>query len=189
MKTIIDKEYLQNSYVSYSSYKEKHPFEVIVAIEVDEKEVSYTELFSSGIKVVFERDEKGIIISESWFKEGSEQPIYCEKYNYEFYVDGSIKKVYFSKFDGPAVNSNWQLVQEFTIEGKLISTFQDDEGDSIIDYEETFDNKTRIKTKKVFKKNGDIINIQKYHYDENMNLIKSTFDKDGDGTIEYEKNY
>ena len=147
---------------------------------------TYTELFSSGIKVSFERNDKGIIISEAWFEPDNKVPIYSEKYDFEFYVDGSIKKVYFSKFDGPPTNSNWQLIQEFTKEGNLISETHDEEGDSIIDYEEIFDPEARIKTKKLFRKNGEIINIQKYYYDENMNVIRSTFDKDGDGTIEYD---
>ena len=187
MAIIDDANFLAKNYESKSTFFAQNSNEMVISIETDKNGNILEEHYKSGIKVSFKTDENGNITSEIWKKE--DKIVYSEFYKYEFDNNGCLRKSYFAKFDGPKENDNWQIIEEYDDEGTVIKIAKDYEGDGNIDYVEEFDTLFNNRTKKIFDINGKIINVQHYEYDENGKIISSTYDKDGDGSVEYQVKY
>ena len=66
---------------------------------------------------------------------------------------------------------------------------KDYEGDGNMDFVEEINHIFPSRTKTVYNSKGEIINVQHYEYDFEGTWMSVQFDRDGDGTIEYEKHY
>ncbi len=186
--SIIDNcDFLEKNYESKSSYKAQNTEEKLASIEINNEGLVLKETFKNGTIITFEYDEKGNITLEKCTQ--NNKVLYNEKYKYEFDDKGYLSKSYYARFEGEETNSNWQIIEEYDQAGTVISIQKDYEGDGNIDYIEEYDALFNTRTKKIYDANGKIINIQYYEYDENGKLKNSKYDRDGDGSIEYEVEY
>ena len=189
MTIITDKAFLEKNYNSKTSYFAQNNNKKIIKVTTDNNGNVIEELYENNVKIVLEYDNNSNVISEVWHLENNLTINYCEKHQFDFYESGKLKTRYFAKFDGPQTNSNWQLIEDFDEDGNITCVKKDFEGDGNIDFVEEYDHILASRTKTVYNAKGEIINIQQYEYDFDGNLMSVTFDKDGDGTIEYKQEY
>lgn len=188
MTVIDDVLFLAKNYNSKTTFAEENQNVKIVKIKSDNNGNVVEEIYDNNTKVALEYDKNSNIVLETWYN-NQNTIIYCERHQFEFYENGNLKTSYFAKFDGPQTNSNWQLIEDFDEDGNVTCVKKDFEGDGNIDFVEEFDHILASRTKTVYNSKGQIINVQQYEYDFDGNLMSVTFDKDGDGTIEYEQKY
>lgn len=185
MAIIDDINFLEKNYNKKSTYAEENPNVKLLFIETDDKSNVIREAYETGAQITFEYDTVGNLLTEACDANGDKTIEYYEKYKYEYWENGALKKCCFAKLTENIDEFNWQFIGEYDEEGNLIKVSNDYEGDGNIDLVEEY-GKNNTKTKTIYDKNGKIINIQYYVYDSNGNIIDSKFDKDGDGTIEYQ---
>ena len=188
MTIIDDVLFLAKNYNSKTTFAGENKNNKLVKITSDNNGNVIEEIYDNNTKVVLEYDKNSNIVLETWYNTQN-SIIYCEKHQYDFNENGNLKASYFAKFDGPQTNNNWQVIEEFDEEGNLISVKKDYEGDGNIDFVEEYDHVLASRTKTIYNSEGKIINVQQYEYDFDGNLMSVKFDKDGDGTIEYEQKY
>ena len=189
MTIVDDKLFLEKNYNSKTSYFSQNPDKKLLKVVSDNTGNVIEESYENNAKIVLEYDNNNNIISEEWYLENTNTVSYCEKHKFEFFENGCLKTRYFAKFDGPQTNKNWQLIEDFDEEGNITCIKKDFEGDGNIDFVEEFNHILASRTKTLYNSNGKIINVQQYEYDFDGGLMSVSYDKDGDGTIEYKKEY
>ncbi|MBQ8887106.1 MAG: hypothetical protein IJY61_05325 [Candidatus Gastranaerophilales bacterium] len=188
MTVIDDVQFLAKNYCSKTTYAVENPNSKLLKIKSNNDGNVVEESYADNTKIVLEYDKNSNIVLETWYN-AQNTIVYCEKHQYDFDENGKLKASYFAKFEGSQTNNNWQVIEQFDEDGNLISVKKDYEGDGNIDFVEEYDHVLASRTKTIYNAQGKIINIQQYEYDFEGNLMSVTFDKDGDGTIEYEQKY